>query len=113
MKLFVDKTYNDPLLKEFCDFLDIPYEDDTIKIEIFQDKTFKDNRLRNKEKNGRSFGGKISSPKKNVSIIHSETNEVMKFSSKGECMKFLKISPRTFSKLVKGQTVRGCKWSIL
>lgn len=113
VKLFVESICEDPYLLELCDLLDIPYDvEETVKIKIFNDKTFKDYKLRNKENNGRSLGGKISSPKKKITIIHSETNEVVSFDSKGDCMRFLKLSPRTFSKLIKGNTVRGCKWIV-
>jgi hypothetical protein len=59
-----------------------------------------------------SLGGKSSSPKKVISIINTETNQIESFESKGDCMKFLNMSSRTFSKFVKGAQIRGCKWEV-
>ena len=47
-----------------------------------------------------------------ISIINTETDEKKTFESKGDCMKFLNMSSRTFSKFVKGSQVRNCKWTV-
>jgi hypothetical protein len=62
------------------------------------------------ELNGK-IGGKTSSPKKEVILKNSRSEEVKKFDSKESCMKFLKISPATFSKYLKvGHTKKVVDW---
>ena len=85
---------------------------ETTNMKIFATPTYKDALKRIPQSELRSIGGKSSSPKKVISIINTETDEIQSFDSKSECMKFLGISSRTFSKFVKGLKVRGCKWEI-
>jgi hypothetical protein len=57
------------------------------------------------------IGGKTSSPKKEVVLKNSRSEEIKKFDSKESCMKFLKISPATFSKYLKvGHTKKVVDW---
>lgn len=48
-----------------------------------------------------------------ISIVNIETNEVVNFDSKMDCMKFLNISNNSFNKFLKGETVKKCSnWKI-
>lgn len=43
-----------------------------------------------------------------ITITNIETNEVLIFDSKGECMKFLILSPNAFNKFLKGEIIKKC-----
>lgn len=109
----------DPLLKEF---LDIELEMETNKIPYpFKTKTWKEAGEICKEelqkmdgKVGGKIGGKIGSPKKAITIVNTETNETLKFESKTECMNYLNIGTKAFSRFVKGETVKKVKvWKVV
>lgn len=112
VNLFIDITSEDQSLEILNSILNLDAHEDSVEIEFFKGNNSKECMERISKKEMCSFGGKISSPKKAISLIDPETSEMLHFDSKGECMQFLKISPRTFSKFVKGNTIRGCKWQI-
>lgn len=112
IKLFVEKVCSHKFELELCKFLGIDSVEETVQIDIFNDESYKQYKSRTLISNGHSLGGKKSSPKKSIRIEHIETKEVMTFDSKGDCMRFLNMSPRTFSKFIKGHSVRNCKWII-
>ena len=110
---FVDMITNDPYMDIFSSMLGIEEVGvETTNMKIFATPTYKDALKRIPQSELRRIGGKSSSPKKVISIINTETDEIQSFDSKSECMKFLGISSRTFSKFVKGLKVRGCQWEI-
>ena len=113
VNLFVDMITKDPNMEILYSVLGLDDEiGETLDIEIFRGDTYIECLQRISQTELRSLGGKSSSPKKVISIINTETNEKKTFESKVECMKFLKMSSRTFSKFVKGSQVRNCKWKV-
>lgn len=51
--------------------------------------------------------------KNKIKIKNLEDGEVLEFESKGECMKFLNLSPNSFSKFIKGETIKKCiNWGL-
>jgi hypothetical protein len=113
VNLFVDMITKDPNMEILYSVLGLDDEiGETLDIEIFRGDTYIECLQRISQTELRSLGGKSSSPKKVILIINTETNEKKTFESKGECMKFLNISTRTFSKFVKGSQVRNCKWTV-
>ena len=113
VNLFVDMITKDPNMEILYSVLGLDDEiGETLDIEIFRGDTYIECLQRISQTELRSLGGKSSSPKKVISIINTETNEKKTFESKGECMKFLNISTRTFSKFVKESQIRNCKWKV-
>ena len=112
VNLFVDMITKDPNMEILSSILGIDYVDKSIDIEIFKGDTYMECMQGISQTELRSLGGKTSSPKKGITIVNTETNETMSFEAKRECMKFLKMSSRTFSKFVKGSQVRNCKWEV-
>ena len=103
----------DPNMEILCSVLGLDVEiGETLDIEIFRGDSYNECLRRISQTELRSLGGKSSSPKKVISIINTETDEKKTFESKGDCMKFLNMSSRTFSKFVKGAQIRGCKWTV-
>ena len=100
----------DDILKEFYCFesnSDLCVDDDIP--DPFVGPSYKECMKGNKEEiakmNGK-IGGKRSSSKKPMSIKSKETGEVKTFSSREECMHYLNISSRTFSKFRKGGGIK-------
>ena len=113
VNLFVDMVTKDPNMEILCSVFGLDVEiGETLDIEIFRGDSYKECLRRISQTELRSLGGKSSSPKKVISIINTETDEKKTFESKGDCMKFLNMSSRTFSKFVKGSQVRNCKWTV-
>ena len=113
VNLFVNMVTKDPNMEILCSVLGLDVEiEETLDIEIFRGDSYKECLQRISQTELRSLGGKSSSPKKVISIINTETDEKKTFESKGDCMKFLNMSSRTFSKFVKGSQVRNCKWTV-
>ena len=113
VNLFVDMITKDPNMEILYSVLGLDDEiGETLDIEIFRGDTYIECLQRISQTELRSLGGKSSSPKKVISIINTETDEKKTFESKSDCMKFLKMSSRTFSKFVKGSQVRNCKWTV-
>ena len=113
VNLFVDMITKDPNMEILCSVLGLDVEiGETLDIEIFRGDSNNECLRRISQTELRSLGGKSSSPKKVISIINIETDEKKTFGSKGDCMKFLNMSSRTFSKFVKGAQIRGCKWMV-
>ena len=62
--------------------------------------------LRQKQINtGKEMGKKN---KVAIKIKNLESSEILEFASKGDCMKFLNLSKRSFAKFVKGESVKKC-----
>ena len=78
-------------------------------IEIFKGKNIKDARRKN-SLIGKQLGGLKSSPKKKVTLKNTETEEVKTFDSKGEAMNYINVSTKSFSKIMKGLTVKNRPW---
>ena len=113
VNLFVNMVTKDPNMEILCSVLGLDVEiEKTLDIEIFRGDSYNECLRRISQTELRSLGGKSSSPKKVISIINTETDEKKTFESKGDCMKFLNMSSRTFSKFVKGSQVRNCKWTV-
>lgn len=72
--------------------------------------------IKNKEEREKSgkIGGKISSPKKSITIKRVDDNrKTMTFESKTDCMKYLECSSKTFSKFLKGETKLNKVWNVV
>ena len=80
-------------------------------VEIFKGKNIKDARRKN-SLIGKQLGGITSSPKKKVTLKNTETEEVKTFDSKGEAMNYINVSTKSFSKIMKGLTVKNCPWGL-
>lgn len=80
-------------------------------VEIFKGKNIKDARRKN-SLIGKQLGGLKSSPKKKVTLKNTETGEVKTFDSKGEAMNYINVSTKSFSKIMKGLTVKNCPWGL-
>lgn len=98
----------DPLLTEFLD-VDFSMDDEREIPYPFKTESWKETLKKCKPSVSKSNGKNGGAKKQEMMIVNTETNETITFSSKKECMEYLGVGSKAFSRFVKGEEIKKLK----